>query len=326
MSDKEIWKDIVGYEGLYQVSNMGRVKSLPRWHRRTELILKPHHFMGNYERVALADGHRDYTGHSIHRLVAIAFLPNPLNLPEVNHKDENPANNHVDNLEWCTHTYNQNYGTRTERASLAESVPVVQFSIRGDFVKEWASITEVKRIFGGKGSGIRQCCNETCRMAYGYLWRWRKDFDKIPAHIEFKYTAAKIQEKPVRQYTLSGEFIKEYPSALSAAKENGYSRGNISNVCRGNKPYMYGYIWRYKGSNLPVLPVIPTIPHHKRAVLQFSLDGQLINEFESSPDAERKTGIRKSGIFRCCKGGRKPSGGYKWAFKDIYEKKGAGCI
>lgn len=246
MNEKEIWKDIQGYEGLYQVSNMGRVKSLPRWHRRTEKILKPHTIMRNYKRVVLADVHRNYVQYSVHRLVASAFLPNPNNLPEVNHKDEDPSNNSATNLEWCTHKYNQNYGTRTERASLAESVPIVQFSLKGDFIKEWNSITEIKRSFRGKGSGVRQCCNGTCNMAYGFTWRWRKDFDKIPLHIDFNYVPAKIKEKPVLQYTRAGQFIKEYPSALAAAKENGYSRGNISNVCRGNKPYMYGYIWRYK--------------------------------------------------------------------------------
>ena len=256
--------------------------------------------------------------------MAQAFIPNPDNLPEVNHKDENPANNHVDNLEWCTAKYNQNYGTRTQRASLAESVPVVQFTLSGDFVREWISITEVKRVFGGKGSGVRQSCNGTCRMAYGYTWRWRRDFEEIPAHIDFSYVPTKISEKAVIQYSLGGEFVREYSSALEAAKENGYSRGNISNVCRGIKPYMYGYIWRYKGSNIPIFPVIPTIQYHKRAVLQFALDGSFINEFESSSDAARKTGISKDKIFRCCQGKRKSSGGYSWVFRDIYEEKKAG--
>lgn len=244
---EEIWKDIAGYENLYMVSNLGRVKSLARWHRRTDTILKPHNVNGNYKHVRLADNNRNYIGYSIHRLVAIAFILNPDNLPCVNHKDENPANNKADNLEWCTYKYNVNYGTRTIRAALAESVPIIQFSLDGNFIKEWTSITVARRSFGKvHGSGIQQCCDGTCRMTYGYVWRWRRDFDETPAHIEYDYVPAKIQSKVVLQFTLDGKFVKEYSSALEAAKANGYSRGNISNVCRGIKPYMYSYIWRYK--------------------------------------------------------------------------------
>lgn len=117
----EVWKDVKDYEGLYQVSNLGNVKSLERYahtsntrynkHRLLrERILKPGKNKDGYSVVVLR---KDCKGKSyyIHRLVAEAFLPNPHNLPEINHKDENKENNHVDNLEWCTHIYNGNYGT-----------------------------------------------------------------------------------------------------------------------------------------------------------------------------------------------------------------------
>lgn len=105
---EEIWKDIEGYEGLYQISNLGRV-----WSVKKEIYRKEG-FVGPYPSVSLTkDGH--YDTFSIHRLVAKAFIPNPLDLPQVNHKDENPLNNCVDNLEWCTAKYNSNYGTRNKR-------------------------------------------------------------------------------------------------------------------------------------------------------------------------------------------------------------------
>lgn len=318
---EEIWKDIAGYENLYMVSNLGRVKSLTRWHGRTDIILKSHDFMGTYQRVVLADNNRNYTGKSVHRLVATAFLPNPDDFPDVNHKDENPANNTVDNLEWCTHKYNQNYGTRTQRAILGESVPVIQFSLEGNFIREWISATEAGRSFGGSDNGVRNCCNGNDRMAYGYMWRWRKDFGEIPTHIEYDYVPAKIQSKIVLQFTLDGKFVKEYSSALEAAKMNGYSRGNISNVCRGIKPYMYSYIWRYKEDSRPVVTVIPQVKSHKRPVLQFSLNNKFIREYQSSPAAARETGGNPQNIFRCCNGGRNTYNGYIWKFKDYCTEK-----
>ena len=118
----EIWKDIEGYEGLYQVSNKGRIKSLNRIDSRgrkvNEKILSSKPNNKGYLRVHLyKNGKRK--PFSVHRLVAIAFIPNPNNLLEVNHKDENKENNTVDNLEWCNRKYNTNYGSRNERASVS---------------------------------------------------------------------------------------------------------------------------------------------------------------------------------------------------------------
>ncbi|MGZ0909046.1 NUMOD4 domain-containing protein [Lacticaseibacillus paracasei] len=118
MSSTEVWKDIEGFEGLYQVSNMGRVRSLDRKDKngqfRNGRVLADKHNNRGYHMIALCrDGNAKYR--LIHRLVAIAFLNNPDSLPEVNHKDENKANNAVSNLEWCTSEYNLNYGTRKYR-------------------------------------------------------------------------------------------------------------------------------------------------------------------------------------------------------------------
>lgn len=125
---EEIWKDVLGYEGYYQVSTLGRVRSvdryinqLNRWGKvQTKFqqgrLLTPGESHDRYQSVSLCrNGITRYE--SVHRLVAIAFVPNPDDLPQVNHKDEDPSNNRADNLEWCTSLYNNNYGTRKERLS-----------------------------------------------------------------------------------------------------------------------------------------------------------------------------------------------------------------
>lgn len=106
----EIWKDIEGYEGKYQVSNFGQVKSMIG----QEKVLHPKKHRNGHLQIGLHKDKKRKTMY-IHRLVAQAFIPNPDNLPCVNHKDENPNNNNVDNLEWCTQKYNCNYGTRVDR-------------------------------------------------------------------------------------------------------------------------------------------------------------------------------------------------------------------
>ena len=113
----EEWKSIPGYEGIYEVSNLGRVRSVERCDRFNRKIvskiLKPNYVSG-YLRVGMYKN-KTFKYYLIHRLVAQAFLPNPDNLPQVNHKDEDKSNNRVDNLEWCDRSYNMNYGTVQQR-------------------------------------------------------------------------------------------------------------------------------------------------------------------------------------------------------------------
>ncbi len=125
------WKDIEGYEGYYQVSNIGEVRSVDRWvtYKNGRKIFRKGKLMKlspgtcGYPQVSLCS-HGVEKKVSVHRLVATAFIPNPDNLPFVNHKDENKSNNIWTNLEWCTDKYNNNYGTRTERAAKSKSKPV----------------------------------------------------------------------------------------------------------------------------------------------------------------------------------------------------------
>lgn len=177
--NKEIWKDIIGYEGLYQVSNMGRVKSLNYNHTGTERVLKAIKGKYGYLKVNLyKDGKKK--PHYVHRIVAQTFIPNPNNLSEVNHMDERPENNMAENLEWVSHKENINYGTRTERALKlqinhpSKSKPVLQYTPKGELVREWSSAREAGRN-GFHQGGISQCCNGKygCNTHKGYVWKFK---------------------------------------------------------------------------------------------------------------------------------------------------------
>ena len=165
----EVWKDVFGYEGLYQVSNIGRVKSLKYGKER---ILKPLKDGGGYIFVHLCkNGERKM--YKIHRLVAFTFLTNPQNLSDVNHKDEDKTNNSVQNLEFCDKKYNCNFGTRNQRIAEKHSKPVLQFTKSGEFVREWKSGMDVQKNLGYTQTNISACCLGKYKSAYGFVWKYK---------------------------------------------------------------------------------------------------------------------------------------------------------
>lgn len=174
---KEIWKDIKNYEGIYQVSNMGQIKSLKREYKTIgrnqsseyetifkikEKILKQASDKDGYKIVCLRNkGKKE--NKKVHRLVAEAFIPNPNNYPQINHIDENKSNNILSNLEYCTCQYNIVY---------SKGRKVKQYDLNYNFVREWNSITEASKFIKQSSTSIHNCCIGKTKKAGNYIWEY----------------------------------------------------------------------------------------------------------------------------------------------------------
>lgn len=183
----EIWKDIKGYEGCYQISTWGRVRSLDRFIKcklsHTGRCIKKGKLLSiGYNK----DGYIQYflsknsctKTNLVHRLVAEAFVPNPNNFPEVNHKDEDKTNNRVDNLEWCTREYNVNYGTMIERVKKANtngkcSKILYQYNLNGNLIKVWPSVSEAGRN-GFNRTAILNVCSGLSQTHKKFIWSYKE--------------------------------------------------------------------------------------------------------------------------------------------------------
>lgn len=164
---KEIWRDVVGYEGIYQVSTCGNVRSVNgkilNWY-----IISGHAVVWLYR-----DKRRSKK--YVHRLVAESFIENDCNGNIVNHKDENGLNNCVENLEWCDSKYNTNYGTCIARRSEKCKKAIQQFSLTGVFIKTWQGIIEAASVLQIDPSSITKVAKRKRKSAGGYMWRYVND-------------------------------------------------------------------------------------------------------------------------------------------------------
>ena len=156
----EEWRPVVGYEGIYEVSNLGNIKSLNYHRSGEEGTLSANPDKNGYMKITLCKNGKTKS-HLLHRLVAEAFIPNPDNLPDVNHKDENPSNNHLDNLEWCTREYNINYGSRNKK--LAKKISKkVKCITTGEIFN---CIKEANEKYNIHCGNIGQCCKGKLKSA-----------------------------------------------------------------------------------------------------------------------------------------------------------------
>lgn len=178
----EFWMDIPGYEGLYQASTYGRVKSIERncirgrggIQKVTERFLS----LANNKGYLICRLYKKGTSKCIriHRLVGTTFLPKMKpSYVQINHKDENRVNNRVENLEWCDCTYNNNYGTRTDRAIAPLRKEILQFDLDGSLISVYSSLAEASRQTHFSTGNISSCCNGLRKTANGYIWKYKKD-------------------------------------------------------------------------------------------------------------------------------------------------------
>lgn len=164
---EEIWKDIPGYEGLYQASNLGRIKSIYRYKK----ILIPYIDKNGYLRVRLYKN-KVGTYKGIHKWVAETFIPNPNNFIEINHKNEIKTDNRVENLEWCNNLYNIHYGTGIERGTSKRSKKVKQYDLYNNTIKSYKSLSEASKINNIPIANIHKVCVGQRKTAGGYVWKF----------------------------------------------------------------------------------------------------------------------------------------------------------
>lgn len=179
---QEIWKDIKGYEGLYQVSNLGNVMSLNYKNHGYAKLLTPKCNNAGRLWVELFNNNKK-RAFLIHRLVAFAFIENPNNYSQINHIDENPKNNNVENLEWCTQEYNIKYylerhrGERkikkySQKYQKRTDFKILQCSLNGEPIRSWKNSREVCKECGWSDWSISECCRGNRKTAYGFIWQY----------------------------------------------------------------------------------------------------------------------------------------------------------
>lgn len=208
-----------------------------------------------------------------------------------------------DHLEWC------NYRDNVNRRSVS------QYLKDGTYVDTYESMTEASLETGVHQNGIAMCCRDEIKTAGNFLWRYAED-EIAEEYIEWCNTQD-IQfchggnNAFVTQYTQDNVFITAYPSMTEAQRVTGIHRNSISAVCKGVKEFAGGYRWKYE-KEVPV--EYKNSWDNRKHVLQYSMDGNFIEEYDSVEDASLATGIRKNYIYRCCNGDRKSAKGFIWRY------------
>lgn len=316
MEIQEIWKPVKNYENLYEVSNLGKIRSVDRNITTTNGTIR----CLRGKPVACTPARSGYVfvmlykdsvpkRYSVHRVVAETFLPNPENLPQVNHIDEDRANNCVYNLEWCTQS--ENIKSRKNKGEKK----VLQYDKDGHFIKEWNSIVKISEELGIKYTTIQSAVSHN-HFCSNYFWRYYSE--NYPLKIEV--TLPFWYNNQIYQYDLEGNFIREWDKVIMIESELGIDRSGVTKSCGKKEGYSYkGFQWRYKRDVKD-----PTINIGKvrvregiREINQYTLDGEFIKTWKNAMDAARGVGLKTGGrILQCCKGTCNSSKGYIWKYAD----------
>lgn len=285
----ELWKDVVGYEGFYKVSNLGRIKRVEHFdsknHRYCERILSLNPQKNGYVRVHLSkNGIAEWK--SLHRIVATAFVERKDGCDVVNHLDNNPSNNKAENLEWTTYKGNMEYASSQGRMrynpknlkKAQESNKKAVIAIKGSDTYYFSSQSEAAEALGVRRSHI----SAACRKEYGY--------NKVGGY-EWEYADEEYQKN-----------VKPQKNKMNPSEYLDFLRRRMI----GNKIML--------GKNHSDETKEKLRKNNVKKVVQFDKNGNFVAEYYSTQEAKRCTGI--SHIDACCRGERKTAGGYKWRYKN----------
>lgn len=311
----EEWKDVIGYEGIYAISSEGRVKRLERnivdnigrQIHYQERILKYYVSKSTgYPNVNLSKNGEKETI-NIHSLIADAFIPNPDNLPCINHIDEDRSNSILSNLERCTYLYNNTYGLakqkrRTTYLEKNSKIPICQYKKNGELVYIFkGGLKEVDEKYHSIFKYIRQCLNKDKASAGGFVWLFEGEI--------FGYKDKPYYRIPVEQYDLDGNLIQTFEGGLEEIKNYGEFDVNLTRACLNGKcKTSQGFVWIFKGKDFSYKRPLPpnkgrmfknTKPKtHQKYVLLVDDNGMQIKRYKSVSEAAIENGFDRHVLSR----------------------------
>lgn len=321
--ENELWRDVLGFEGIYNVSNYGRVKRLKRHPKdgkksiMRDRILSPRKDKDGYLHVCLTrDGKMKKM--LVHRIVLSAFVPNPNNLPMVNHKNEVRDDNRLENLEWCDAKYNNSYGTAVEKRKIAQRqcynkvVKVHQYTLNGEYIKGFSTIVDASLETGICRTDIQYAMKGKMSRAGNFQWLYNDDIPpKTIAPIK-RLTHKKVK---VAQYSLNGKYIRLYNSVKDAIDATGIK--TISNCCVGKSETSGGYVWRYiEDGCAPAISIPITWTLKEKKVYQYTKTGECVGVYNNCVDAAKSVNGSACNICGCCLGHYKTSKGFVWSYNN----------